>query len=203
MVGRAHEELVVVPRSAVRFPLELPIPPGFDPDEPKTWPEVEGSLEYYDGKLFYMPPTADNQSDTSIDVAGVLFLWRRKHREFVVGGNEAGMVLDGETRGADAAVWRRADLGPNEGKHRRVPPVLAVEIQGRFEDEATLRAKAQWYRLHGVAVVWLLFPTELRAIVSTSQGEHTIRPGQRLPRDPALPDLEPMLDELFEQVEGR
>jgi Uma2 family endonuclease len=139
----------------------------------------------------------------SIDVGTVLGNWRKGHRDFVVGGNEAGLVLGGETRGADAAVWRRADLGPNQGKYFRVPPILAVEIQGKFDEVHELRAKAQWYLAHGVHVVWLLLPEERRALVVRPGGELVVRPGARMPSDPLLPGLEPMLDELFEQVDGR
>lgn len=46
MAQRHNEELVHVPRSAVRFPIELPVPAGFVASEPETWPIVEaGSLE--------------------------------------------------------------------------------------------------------------------------------------------------------------
>jgi hypothetical protein len=38
------------------------------------------------------------------------------HRAFVVGTNEAGMKLGGAVRGADAAVWRKADVGSASGE---------------------------------------------------------------------------------------
>jgi len=199
----SYEELVPVPRAAIRLPLEMPIPDGFVVDDPGTWPAVQGTLEFYDGKLFYMPPSADRQQDTSADVVGTLFVWRKTHRQFVVAGNEAGMLLGGESRGADAAVWRRADLGPHRGKLRPVPPLLAVEIKGELESEQTLRDKARWYLAHGVEVVWLLFPEERRAVVLTTGSVQNVVAGERMPQHPKLPDLEPRLDELFEQVEGR
>jgi hypothetical protein len=118
MSARALDELVLVPRSAVRFPLELPLPEGFRADEPDTWPATEGQLELVGGRLYYLPPSADRQQDTTADVVTVLGLWRREHGEFAVGGNEAGMMLGGEARGADAAVWRKAALGPHRGRYR-------------------------------------------------------------------------------------
>jgi Uma2 family endonuclease len=181
----------------------LPVPPGFLVDDPETWPRVEGQLEFVEGKLLYMPPSADRRQDTSTDVATILGVWRMSHRDFVVGTNEAGMILGGESRGADAAVWRRADLGAHEGKYRRVPPVLAVEVQGELEDEAALRAKAAWYLSRGVEVVWLLLPTERRVIVLTPENEAVFRAGQDLPPHASLPDLAPALDDLFAQVAGR
>jgi Uma2 family endonuclease len=197
---RMPDELVPVPRSAVRFPLEMPLPNGFLGHEPGTWPLVDGQLEFYDGKLFYMPPSADRQQDASADVLGTLYVWRKSHREFVVAGNEAGMILGGETRGADAAVWRRDRLGPYEGKYRRVPPVLAVEVAGELESEAMLRAKARWYLARGVEAVWLVLPSERRAIVLTSTQETEVRDGERMPEHPSLPDLAPPLSDLLEQV---
>ena len=203
MIARAYDELVPVPRWAVRFPLELPLPEGFVADQPETWPAVEGQLEFVEGKLFYMPPSADRQQDTSADVITTLGTWRKAHRDFVVAGNEAGMILEGETRGADAAVWRRSDLAPHSGKYRRVPPVLAVEVEGELEDEPSLRIKAQWYLSRGVEVVWLLFPVARRAIVLTRDAEHCVGDGGRIPAHPMLPGLAPALEELFEQIEGR
>jgi len=202
MVARVADDLVPVPRSAVRFPLELSPPPGFVAEQPDTWPVVEGQLEFVGGKLYFMPPSADRQQDTSADVVTVLGVWRKLHPEFVVAGNEAGMILAGEARGADAAVWRRRDLGAYDGKYRRVAPVLAVEVQGELEDETALRSKAGWYLSHGVQIVWLLFPSDRRLIVMTARGELPLRAGDTLPDDPALPELTTAVDELFTQVSG-
>src|SRR5258708_30678147 len=100
-----YGELVSVPRAAIRLPLEVPVPDGVAVDRPETWPLVEGEIEFVGGKLYYMPPSADIQQDTSADVVTTLGVWRKTHREFVVAGNEAGMLLGGEARGADAAIW--------------------------------------------------------------------------------------------------
>lgn len=202
MVTRAAEEVVIVPRSAVRFPLELPVPEGFSVEVEESWPLVEGALEFVEGKLYYMPPSADRQQDTCADILTVLGLWRREHAEFVLAGNEAGMLLHGDARGADAAVWRRADLGGYQGKFRRVPPVLAVEAQGELEDAVSMEEKVSWYLARGVTVVWLLFPRTSDVVVVTKDGRASYGPGERVPAHDALPALEPMVDELFAQVRG-
>lgn len=186
----------------MRFPLELGPPQGFVMDVPETWPVVEGELEYVDGKLYFMPPSADLQQDTSADVVTVLGIWRRAHPEFVVAGNEAGMILGGDARGADAAVWRRDAVPPYGGKYRRVAPVLAVEVQGELETEAALRDKAAWYLAHGVLVVWLLMPASRVVVVIDRAGESSVGLGERLVAHPALPGLAPPVDELFAQVES-
>jgi Uma2 family endonuclease len=200
MATPTYGELVPVPRGAIRLPLELAPPEGFVVDRPETWPLVDGQLEFFGGKLYYMPPSADRQQDTSADVVTVLGTWRKTHRAFVVAGNEAGMILDGEARGADAAVWRKTDAGRREGKYRRTAPVLAVEVQGELEDEAALRSKADWYLAHGVEVVWLLHPVPRHAIVLMLGAEVVRKAGERMPTHPSLPGLEPAVDELFEQV---
>lgn len=199
-MATAYEQMIPVPRVAVEFPLELPLPDGFVADQPETWPRTEGQLEFVGGKLYYMPPSADRQQETSIDVATVLGNWRKTQPGFVVGGNEAVMILGGESRGADAAVWRRSDLGPHDGKYRRVPPILAIEIQGEVEGELELRNKAAWYLSRGVEVVWLLFPAEGRVIVITSTSESVLGEGEELPAHASLPGLTPKVDELFDQV---
>src|SRR5262249_26787795 len=159
-------------------------------------PAVDGALELVDGKLYYMPPSADRQQDTSADVVTALGIWRRAHRDFVIAGNEAGMILGGETRGADAAIWRSADLEGYAGEYRRVAPVLAVEVQGELEDEPMLREKARWYLARGVEVVWLLFPSERRVLVLEPGGERSATVGERLPSHPSLPALAPLVAEL-------
>ena len=106
-IAQRYEETIPVPR-AIRFPVELIPPEGFDPERLETWPKVEGRLEYVNGRLLYMPPCGDMQQDTVADVVGVLLQWVRAHPGFVVSTNEAGMLLHGGARGADAAIWRRS-----------------------------------------------------------------------------------------------
>lgn len=185
----------------VRYPIELHPPPGFRPDDAVTWPRVDGRLEYVGGRLLYMPPCGDLQQDVVVDAAFLLREWSGAHPEFVVGANEAGMILGGETRAADVARWRKADLGPHTGGYRRVAPVLAVEIAGQDEGETELAAKARWYLEHGVAAVWIVLP-ELREVIAiTTAGETRHRMGERLPSHPGLPGLEPEVRQFFTQLE--
>ncbi len=196
-----HEECLHLPRAAVQFPIRLRPPPGFLPDDPATWPSIEGRLEYVDGRIQYMPPCGSVQQEVCVDAVTVLSLWARARGEFVVGGNEAGMLLGGEVRAADAAVWRRSDAGPASHELRRNPPVLAVEVAGQEEREAELRDKARWYLEAGVEVVWLVLPDSREVLVVTPGGERRCRAPERLPPHPALPDLEPSVAEFFMQID--
>jgi len=118
-----------------------------------------------------MPPCGDLQQDVVVDAAFLLREWSGAHPEFVVGASEAGMILGGETRAADVAIWRKADLGPHTGGYRRVAPVLAVEIAGQDEGETELAEKARWNLEHGVTAVWIVLP-ELREVIAiTTTGE--------------------------------
>jgi Uma2 family endonuclease len=193
-------EGVELARAAVRFPVELRKPPGFLPDDPSTWPAVQGRLEVVGGRLFFMPPCADYQQDVAISVAVVLGSWSETRGEFVVGGNEAGMVLGGEARAADAAVWRRADVLPRTGKLRRVPPLLAVEIAGEDEDEDDLRPKARWYLEHGVGLVWIVLPKTREVIVIDEQSERRFDEHTSLPPDERLPGLVASVSRFFAQL---
>jgi hypothetical protein len=47
------DEGIVLPRRAVRFPIELHRPPGMRVEDPDTWPRVDGRLEYLGGRLLY------------------------------------------------------------------------------------------------------------------------------------------------------
>jgi Uma2 family endonuclease len=184
----------------VRFPVELRAE-GADVSRPETWPAIDGRLEYVGGRLLYMPPCADTQQDVAIDVAFVLRSWSETRREFIVGGNEAGMKLGSDIRAADVAVWRAADVGERTGKVRAVPPVLAVEIAGEDEEESVLRDKARWYLDHGVSVVWLVLPETRELVVISASGEGRFSRGERLPVNPALADLEPEVGRLFAQLD--
>ncbi len=105
-----------------------------------------------------MPPCGGVQQVVAVDVIATLRTWQESHREFLVGGNEAGMLLGGDVRAADAAIWRRAEVGGIPTGYLRVAPVLAVEVGGQEEGEPELRAKAAWYLARGVALVWLVMP---------------------------------------------
>jgi Uma2 family endonuclease len=200
MPGERDPETIAVP-AAVRFPVELQPPLGFRPDEPASWPRTPGRLEYVHGRLLYMPPCGDVQQAVSASVAGILDRWLEEHPEFFVGGNEAGMMLGTDVRGAEGAVWRRDALGPLTGGYVRVPPILAIEVAGREEGEAVLGEKAAWYLAHGVLVVWLVLPATREVVVLTAEGESRRGPGDRLSQRAALPGLEPAVDRFFRQLE--
>ncbi len=188
-----------VPRTA-RFPIELALPPGFRVDDLSTWPQVEGSVEYLGGRLWFMPPCGDRQGFTVSDVHAALTPWKRRHPEFVVHVNETGMKLGQDLRAADLAIWRRADRPAEPGGVYRVPPVLAVEVAGRRERRETLLDKARWYLDCGTEVVWLVFPAELEVLFVTAGGRSTHQPGDTLPEHPALPGLRPSVDGLLEEM---
>ncbi len=199
-----YDEVISIPR-AVRFPVELIPPADFDPGKLQTWPQVVGRLEYVDGQLLYMPSCVDSQQDTVTDVVITLGKWVRQHPEFVLGTNEAGMRLQGATRAADAAVWRRKDLGAYEGGFRRVPPVLAVEVAGIDEgdSETALRTKAQWYFEAGVALVWIVFPQSQEVLVLSREQEKRLSARKRMPAHASLPGLRPKISEFFVQIASR
>ncbi len=193
------EETIPVP-GTVRFPVELTPPEGFDPARLETWPRVAGRLEWVRGRLLYMPPCGDRQQYTVADVVATLIIWVRAHPEFAVGTNEAGMHLGGDSRAADAAIWRRTRADVYEGGFQVRPPLLAVEVGGRDERKPQLREKAQWYLGAGTPIVWLVLPAEREVLVITSDGERRFGPGEQLPADPRLPGLAPVTDELFVQI---
>lgn len=198
-VASSAYEITWVPRIAVSFPLEVPVPASFDPTRPDSWPDMPGRFEYLGGRLLFTPPSGDSQQQTAAGVVHQLMLWQEAHEGFKVGGNEAGMLLGGEVRAADAAVWRAADLGPRTGGFPRVAPVLAVEISGKDEDLDQLTDKARWYLGHGVAVVWILDPATRAARVIDSAGTVDLASGT-MPAHPDLPGLAPALADLFRQL---
>ncbi len=183
-------------RAGVRFPIELR-PENFSADDLSTWPEGEGRIEYVDGRLLFMPPCADIQQYVVADVVYVLREWSGSQPDFLVGGNEAGMKLGADVRAADAAIWRRSEAGPAQGRLQHVPPVLAVEVAGIDEDEARLRDKATWYLSHGVKVVWIVLPESRELIVLLSGGgEQRLGGDKRVAESAELSGLRPAFSQL-------
>lgn len=129
-------------------------------------------------------------------VSWVLIDWARKTPGFDVGGNEAGVILDGEVRGLDGGVWPRSSRRRTNG-FRKGAPLLAVEVQGEEESLRSLRRKAQWYLAHGVATVWLVFPESSAVVVVTAEGEQRLRGRDRLPQPRGLPGLSPLVADVF------
>ena len=192
------DDFMPLPRRIVRWPVELVPPEGFDPHDLATWPRISGRLEWVRGRLLYMPPCGMEQALTVTDLVVVLGLWARAHPEFVVCTNEAGMKLADDVRGADGAVFRRADGLPTGHEVARVPPVLAIEVSGR--DPEPLDEKAQWYLDHGVVVVWLVL-TDRRVVRVVSEASSVeLGVGERIPEHPALPGLAPRISDLFAQT---
>lgn len=194
------EDSVTLPRRFLRFPMELVPPAGFDPGRLETWPKVEGTLEFVEGKLLFMPPSADNQQETVADVVTVLGAWVRTHPEFSLGTNEAGIRIGGATRAADAAIWRRGEVGLNSGSLRRVPPLLAVEVAGEDERWEAMQEKARWYLSVGVLTVWLVDPAKRVVTVVDETGERRFGQDAVLPELPQLPGLSPRVADLFFQI---
>ena len=127
--------------------------------------------------------------------------WQPPFAQWFVGGNEAGMLLGHDVRGAEAGVWRRDDPGRLTGGYMRVPPILAVEVAGREEGERELRTKARWYLEHGVQVMWLVLPKTREVVVMRADGEERYGLGDRLAADVRLPGLEPAVSEFFDQLD--
>jgi len=202
IVAMEPEMDVVVPAST-KFPIELEPPPGFVVDDPATWPQIDGRLEYVSGRLLWMPPCGRLQQVVATSSIGVLWNWQRTHVDFVVGSNEAGMIFDGDVRGAEGAIWRRADFPPpTDDRYVSVPPILAVEVAGREEREPQLREKARWYMDRGVVAVWIVLPREREVVVVHRDGRDSRhRVGEYLPARPELPGLMPAVADFFAQLD--
>jgi Uma2 family endonuclease len=193
-----YPRLTLVPADAVRWPVFPSSPEGFVPERGATWPTGPGRYEYVAGRLEYMPPCGEIQQVVAADVVGTLLSWRATHNEFRVGGNEAGMLLEGDVRGADAAVWR-VTTKPEPG-FARVPPLLAVEVGGATDTLEYLENKAQWYLAHGVEVIWIVMADTRLIRVITSSGRVDVAPDGKLPEHPSLPGLAPDVRAFFQQL---
>src|ERR1700745_2694042 len=55
MPAEPHAETIPVPAS-VRFRVEPEPPEGFRPEDPASWPRIDGRVEWIGGRLLYLPP---------------------------------------------------------------------------------------------------------------------------------------------------
>ena len=189
--------------SSVLLPIELAPPPDFDPARPETWPQVVGRLEWVSGRLLWMPPCGARQFTRVWDAVGAVDTWLRLHPEFVGGTNEAGLLLDGDVRAPDLAVFHASDVDQSSPGFARVAPVLAVEVSGEREGETSLREKARWYLAKGSEVVWLVLAEPTEVIVLTAAGECRCGLDDALPEHPSLPGLAPRVGEFFRNLTPR
>lgn len=194
-----YEVMLPVPKSA-RLPIELEPPDGFVPRDLRTWPQVEGRLEYVDGRLLYMPPCGELQALLSARVVFLLARWGEGRASFDVGGNEAGLFVGRDVRGADALVWARVNhSAPRTYQIPEGTPLLAVEVAGSSdaEDESALLRKGRAYLKQGVKTVWLVLPETREVVVLRGDRTRRFERGDALPTPPELPALTVAVDELF------
>src|SRR2546425_13005630 len=122
MPAEPYSETIPVPAS-VRFPVELEPPEDFRPEEPASWPRIDGRLEWVGGRLLYMPPCGWIQQGVSVSVVTVLGQWQEERPDFFVGG-QRGRHDPGRGRprppGRGVAAGRR--LPPERGVHGGPPP---------------------------------------------------------------------------------
>lgn len=194
MSAAVEMDMIPVPSVSVRFPLAMPKPRGFKAADPQTWPSIPGLLEFVEGELLYMPPCGEEQSAVAAFVTTELTLWARKHPGFEVGSSEAGILIDGDVRGADASIWKVSGK-PRSKEFRRSAPLLAVEVQGKYETLESMREKADWYLEHGTTTVWLVVPDSKLVLVITANGEK--RAKERLPAPAGLSGLTPLVSDLL------
>ena len=109
------------------------------------------------------------------------------------------MILGGDARAADAAVWRRADVEPRSGGFRRIPPLLAVEVSGRDEGELELHAESRLVSRARCANRWLVLPASQQAVIVTNEGSSR-RSGDAVLSADALPGLAIAVSALFAQL---
>src|ERR1700721_3054490 len=108
------------------------------------------------------------------------------------------MLLGGEVRAADAAVWgNTARAGDG---FARVPPVLAVEVACVDDTPEVLLEKARWYLVHGVETVGSVLPQWRAVRVDTAAGLVDVDWGERLPEPTALTGLSPLIADFFRQL---
>jgi SAM-dependent methyltransferase len=144
-----------------------------------------------------LPPCGDLRSDTVTDVIVTLGSHAKLCPEFVVGTRGVVASSDALEGTSDAALWRRKDLARYTGRLRRVPPLLAVEVQGAEDDLEDLDRKARWLLEAGVPRVWIVRPANMEVIQHCDAGVQRYRVGETIPARPDVPGFTPAVADLL------
>ncbi len=146
--------------------------------------------------------SSDVQQDVAAQVTTILTSYAESRPGLIVGTNKAAIVLAGQVRAVDAAIWRARDVLPHSGRARRGVPLLTVEIEGD-PNHASLHAEAvAWYLTNGVSTVWLVQPAEREVCVVTPDGQTKWRAPHLLPSPLNLPGLCPAVAVFFRQLDA-
>ncbi|WP_210114473.1 Uma2 family endonuclease [Hymenobacter elongatus] len=150
-----------------------------------------------------MPPAGSESSRKFSEVTFQLMLWNRQHQLGYVFESSAGFALpDGSVRSPDASWEPKATYEALPEQQRlRFPPVcptFVVEVRSPSDGLAQLRRKMDTYLANGVAVGFLLDPTNETATIYRpgQESDEISRFDATLSAEPALPgfglDLRPL-----------
>lgn len=139
-----------------------------------------------------------------INVATLLRLYTREHREWIISGGDPGTKLrrDPDTlRGPGVAVVRRERMPGGRGAEGWLEgaPEIAVEVVGDGQSLAEILQKALDYLAAGAGLVWVLDPeTQRVVVVSPPDRIRILDSGATLDGGEVLPGFSCAVSELFE-----
>lgn len=164
---------------------------------------LDGHWELIDGELVEVSPTAEESSNISATVVGLLWAFNREHRLGRLYTAEGGFVLfpDRDTVRAPDAAFVRADRvphGPERKRFARLAPDLVVEVLSPTDRPSEVVAKVEMYQEAGVPLIWLVDPdAKTVTVISSGNATSVLGPGDTLDGGDILPNFHAPVVEIF------
>jgi Uma2 family endonuclease len=167
--------------------------------------KVEGKAELVNGEIVEMPPSGDDPSRASLNIAMSLQQYERRTGQGRAYGDGAGFKVHlphRESFSPDAAYH----LGPRTGmRFLEGAPIFAVEVRSEHDygpgAERAMREKRADYFACGTLVVWdvdLLSPDVIKSYKASDPANPVIfRRGDIADAEPAVPGWRMAVEELF------
>lgn len=123
-----------------------------------------------DGSLVVMEPTGSYGSNLNFTLAGLLFIWNRKHKLGKCFDSNGGFCLpNGAMRSPDVSwiplpKWE-ALSGKEKSEFAAICPDFVVELRSKTDRLVDLQHKMEEYLANGTQLGWLIDPYEKRTYI--------------------------------------
>jgi Uma2 family endonuclease len=122
-----------------------------------------------DGEIVVTPLTGDDTGSANAEIARQLGNWWHTHERGRVYDSSTGFFLpDGSNLSPDAAYVRPENLGPREGRGRKMAhhcPDFVIELLSSSDRLGKAQAKMNDWIANGAALAWLIDPYQRQVTV--------------------------------------
>jgi Uma2 family endonuclease len=171
------------------------------------FPENAGRrLELVEGVICEMSPAGGEHGEVAMEIGSLIRNFVKAHNLGRVTAAETGTIIaqapDGKNtvRGPDVGfISRERAPQPLADKFVPIVPDLAVEVVSPWDRADDIEAKVQDYLLHGVQLVWVVYPSSKTIIMHTTETIRRLNAADTLDGGTVLPGFTVTVGEIFPQ----